>query len=104
MIVVATRPEEELGQRLGRTADEADGDLIELRALSGQAVRGLVSDALDQPPEAEFSEAFDEATCGNPFLVHGLLRTVQEEGISPDADGARTSARSAASASEGLSC
>ena len=90
MIVVATRPEEELGQRLGRTADEADGDLIELRALSGQAVRGLVSDALDQPPEAEFSEAFDEATCGNPFLVHELLRTVREEGISPDADGART--------------
>jgi DNA-binding CsgD family transcriptional regulator len=90
MIVVATRPEEELGQRLARTADETDGDLIELRALSGQAVRGLVSDALDQPPEAEFSEAFEEATGGNPFLVHELLRTVREEGIRPDADGART--------------
>ena len=89
MIVVATRPEAELVQRLARTANETDGDLIELRPLSGQAVRGLVNGTLDQPSDAEFSEAFEEATGGNPFLVHELLRTVREEGVSPDAEGAR---------------
>jgi predicted ATPase len=89
MIVVATRPAEELGQRLARTANETDGDLIELRPLSVQAVRGLVRDTLDQPADAEFSEAFEEATGGNPFLVHELVRTVREEAIRPDAEGAR---------------
>jgi len=89
LIVVATRPEEELGQRLARTANETDGHLIELRPLSGQAVRELVGDALDQPADAEFSEALMEATGGNPFLVHELLRTVRAEGIRPDAEGAR---------------
>ena len=89
LIVVATRPDAELSQRLAQTANEADGDLIELRPLSGQAVRGLVSGTLDQTADAEFSEAFIEATGGNPFLVHELLRTVREEGVSPDAEGAR---------------
>jgi DNA-binding CsgD family transcriptional regulator len=89
LIVVATRPEEELAQRLVRTASESNGILIELRPLSGYAVRGLMNGALDQPAEAEFSAAFEEASGGNPFLVHELLRTVREEGITPNADGAR---------------
>jgi tetratricopeptide (TPR) repeat protein len=89
LIVVATRPEEELGQRLARTASEIEGDLIELDPLSSQAVADLMEAAVRKPAEAEFSEAFQQATGGNPFLVHELLRTVSEEGITPDADGAR---------------
>lgn len=89
LIVVATRPDAGLGQRLARAASETGGDHVELRPLSGDAVRGLVSGALDQPAKAEFSDAFEEVTGGNPFLVHELLRTVREEGITPDANGAR---------------
>jgi predicted ATPase len=59
LIVVATRPEEELGQRLARTASDTGGDLVELRPLSGHAVRYLINDALDQPAETEFSQAFE---------------------------------------------
>jgi DNA-binding CsgD family transcriptional regulator len=89
LVVVATRPEEQLGQRLARTARETDGELLELRPLSGDAVRDLMKGALDQPVGVEFSDAFEKATVGNPFLVHELLRTVRDEGIAPDANGAR---------------
>ena len=89
LVVVATRPEEELGQRLARTAIETSGHVLELRPLSRNAVRDLMQAALRQPAEAEFSEAFQEATGGNPFLVHELLRTVGKEDIAPDAHGAQ---------------
>jgi DNA-binding CsgD family transcriptional regulator len=89
VIVLATRPAEELSQRLTRTASETSGHLVELCPLSGNAVRDLMNDALDQPADAEFSAAFEEATGGNPFLVHELLRTVREERLAPDAAGAR---------------
>lgn len=89
LVVVATRPEEELGQRLARTAVETSGHVLELRPLSRNAVRDLMQAALRQPAEAEFSEAFQEATGGNPFLVHELLRTVGKEDIAPDAHGAQ---------------
>ena len=88
LIVVATRPEEESGQRLARTATDTKGDLIELRPLSGNAVRDLMQAALQQTTHAQFSRAFHEATGGNPFLVHELLRTIREEHIVPDAGGA----------------
>ena len=89
LVVVATRPEEELSERLARTAIESEGDVIELGPLSGGGVRDLLEAVLGHPAEAEFSEAFEEATGGNPFLVHELLRTVREESIAPDARGAQ---------------
>jgi DNA-binding CsgD family transcriptional regulator len=88
LVMAATRPEQELGQRLTRTAIETAGELIELSPLSADAVRDLMQAALDQPADTEFSLACQEATGGNPFLVHELLRTIRQEGIAPDARGA----------------
>jgi DNA-binding CsgD family transcriptional regulator len=89
LIVVATRPKDEPSQRLAKVTNDIGGQTIELRPLSGGAVRNLLTGAVDQPAEEEFSEAFEEATGGNPFLVHELLRAVRAEGITPNADGAR---------------
>ena len=89
LVVVATRPEEQLGQRLARTAIETHGELLELQPLSAMAVTEIVKATLEQPAEAEFGKAFAEATGGNPFLVHELLRTIREEGMAPDAHGAQ---------------
>ncbi len=89
LVALATRPEEVLGQRLAGTAIEIGGDVIELCPLSGQAVHALMETTLRQEAHAEFSAAFQQVTGGNPFLVHELLRTVSEEGIAPDAEGAR---------------
>jgi DNA-binding CsgD family transcriptional regulator len=90
LVVVATRPEEERGQRLVRAAIESAGEVLELRPLSADAVGELIDAGLGGPVEAEFVAAFQDATLGNPFLVHELLRTVRDEGLALDGTGART--------------
>jgi DNA-binding CsgD family transcriptional regulator len=90
VVVAATRPEEALGRRLLNAAMDTDGTLLEPRPLSVDAVRQLLEATLQDAPATEFSEAFQDATGGNPFLVHELLRTVRHEGLAPDGRGART--------------
>ena len=88
LIIVAARPEEEAGEHLARTAIEIGGQSLELQPLSEHAVRSLFESALQQPTQPAFAVAFQESTGGNPFLVHELLRTIRDEGIAPDGDGA----------------
>jgi DNA-binding NarL/FixJ family response regulator len=88
LIVVAARPEEAAGQHLARTANEIRGQIVELQPLSEEAVCSLLESALDQPTQPAFAVAFQESTGGNPFLVHELLRTIHDEAITPDGDGA----------------
>ena len=88
LIIVAARPEEAAGQHLARTAIEIGGQIVELQPLSEDAVRSLFESALAQPTQPAFAVAFQESTGGNPFLVHELLRTIRDEGIAPDGDGA----------------
>lgn len=93
LVVAATRPEEELGQRLVRTAVESEGDVLELRPLSARAVSELIHADLGRSVAAEFSQAVQDATLGNPFLVHELLRTIRAEALPTDAAGARAVGR-----------
>lgn len=88
LIIVAARPEEAAGRQLARTAIEIGGQIVELQPLSEDAVRSLFESALEQPTQPAFAVAFQESTGGNPFLVHELLRTIRDEGIAPDGDGA----------------
>ena len=88
LIIVAARPDEAAGQHLARTAIEIGGQIVELQPLSEDAVRSLFESALQQPTQPAFAVAFQESTGGNPFLVHELLRTIRDEGIAPDGDGA----------------
>ncbi|HEX2232246.1 MAG TPA: AAA family ATPase, partial [Thermoleophilaceae bacterium] len=54
-------------------------------ALSVEAVTRLVRDRLGAEPDESFAAACHAATGGNPLLLQELLKTVEAEGITPDA-------------------
>jgi DNA-binding CsgD family transcriptional regulator len=89
LIVVATRVEEPDAERLVQTAMDSGGEVLELVALSRGAVSDLLECSLDEPADPVFGEAFQDATRGNPFLVHELLRTIRRERVPLDAQGAQ---------------
>ncbi|HTE63131.1 MAG TPA: AAA family ATPase, partial [Solirubrobacteraceae bacterium] len=53
--------------------------------LGGDAVRALVRAELGADADDAFSSACQEATGGNPLLLRQLLRTLEAEGVRPDA-------------------
>jgi DNA-binding CsgD family transcriptional regulator len=86
-VVVAARPE-------GR--DAAGGAIEELAlgdaarvarpaTLSAQGTAALVADRFGREGDAAFVEACSRATGGNPFLLSELLRTLADDGATPDA-------------------
>lgn len=82
-VVVASRPPEphDDPDPLARIRAQPNSQVILPSPLTEDAVARLVADSLDGPADAKFSHACHEATGGNPFLVHHLLATLQEDGV-----------------------
>ncbi|HEY5318365.1 MAG TPA: AAA family ATPase, partial [Solirubrobacteraceae bacterium] len=58
---------------------------IKPKPLSTRAVGRLVRERLGEQADEVFRTACHAATGGNPLLVHELLKTLQIEGVAPDA-------------------
>ncbi len=69
--------------------DEITGDpltvSIQPGPLSRSAAAALVRQRLGEDADEEFSKACHTATGGNPLLLHELLKTLEFEGVRPDA-------------------
>ena len=83
-LIVATRPPADTPEE--RIIDEIRADpraaLVRPRRLGRQAVADLVRETTGrEEPDPAFLAACGDATDGNPFLLHQLVREVQERGI-----------------------
>jgi len=56
---------------------------LTLRSLTATAVASLVAHALGTAPAPTFAQACEEATGGNPFLLHELLLQIDSQRIEP---------------------
>ncbi len=82
-----------LGARAGETPQArellatiaAAGSVLELRALSGDAVATFVAAGIGAQPDREFAAACSQSSAGNPFMLAELVRTVRAEAIEPSA-------------------
>ena len=70
---------------LGELAGDPLAISLHPGALSASAVAALVRERLGEGAEDAFAEACHAATGGNPLLLGELLKSVEAEGISPDA-------------------
>jgi DNA-binding CsgD family transcriptional regulator len=87
VLIVATVRTGELDAEpglLGEIAGDPAAVPVRPEALSQAAVAELVRERLG-PAEPSFSAACHQATGGNPLLVGELLKTMQTEGVPPDA-------------------
>ena len=89
-VVVAARPHDipgtaDLIEVLG--AEPVTG-VLELQPLSRAGVEALLESSFDDVVHEEFAAACHEATGGNPFLVHELLRAIAAQGLAPAAESA----------------
>jgi DNA-binding CsgD family transcriptional regulator len=73
---------------LDELAATAGAHVVRPAPLSQAAVDELVRTTLAADADPSFSAACLEATAGNPLLLRELLRSLAEEEVSPDADGA----------------
>jgi predicted ATPase len=88
LVAVTTRPPEQArdpGLLTELVADPAAGS-IRPGPLTRESIAALVGRRFDEDADPEFCRAVDDATRGNPLLVHALLDTVAREGIAPRAD------------------
>lgn len=99
LLVVAIREGDEGAARAAVSALRAAAgeSLILLDPLSEQAVGELVRAMLEGPTDTAFVEACEAATRGNPLLVHELIRSLREQGITSGSQNIRhvTAIRSA---------
>ena len=86
-VVVAARPHEvpSTAQLIGVLAAEPVTRILEPRPLTRNGVDALLASRLDGAVEEEFAAACHEATGGNPFLVHELVRGMEAESLAPGA-------------------
>ena len=90
-VLVGTRPPEEQAhpELLQMLADPAVQRIV-LQPLSPAAVQSMVTARLDTRPHDAFVDACLTETGGNPFLLTELLREVDAQRLTPNADTART--------------
>ena len=67
----------------------APDEVLRPRRLSADAGRALARELTGAEVAPEFSAAVHEATGGNPLLLRELVSALAEEGVAPDAAGAR---------------
>ena len=67
----------------------APDQVLRPRRLSADAGRALARELTGAEVAPEFSAAVHEATGGNPLLLRELVSALAEEGVAPDAAGAR---------------
>ena len=70
---------------IGEIADDQTAVSIRPGALTQQGVDALVRERLGATAELPFIAACERATGGNPLLLQELLKTLQTEGVPPDA-------------------
>ncbi|MDQ2804543.1 MAG: AAA family ATPase, partial [Pseudomonadota bacterium] len=85
-VVCTLRPSERveaaaLGEIIGNPLTMS----IHPEPLSGRAAARLVCERLGESPDEAFWTACHAATGGNPLLLHELLKTLNTEGVRPDA-------------------
>jgi DNA-binding CsgD family transcriptional regulator len=80
----STRPEAPVAE-IEAMRSEPEAVTIAPAPLSPLAARTIVEGAFERPPAAEFVAACHEASGGNPFLLHELVKTLAAEGRVPTA-------------------
>jgi DNA-binding CsgD family transcriptional regulator len=90
LLALTTRPTEP-GARVDLIAalvSDPAAEVVRPAALSGAAVAVLVKSALGPDAAGEFCKACQQASGGNPFVLHDLLSELRIEGIVPTASAA----------------
>jgi DNA-binding CsgD family transcriptional regulator len=89
LIAYCARPHEGLRDRLpDATEPQLRHRVLELRGLGAAAVSALVGRVFGEEQASQLAGACQRASCGNPFLLHELLRELQASAIPPGAAGA----------------
>ena len=91
MLAVAGRPAEPggEGELLDRLSAAPGARVLHPQPLSGEAVVALLTEWLGAQPDPAFAQACAETSGGNPLLLRELVSALGEEGVPPDAAGAR---------------
>jgi DNA-binding CsgD family transcriptional regulator len=89
-LVVAARPHDvpRTAELIDALASGPPARVLEPRPLSRNGVEALLASSLDGAVHEEFAAACHEATGGNPFLVHELVRGIEAQGLAPAAESA----------------
>ncbi|MQA75072.1 MAG: AAA family ATPase [Solirubrobacterales bacterium] len=86
-IVAALRPNEPGADAalVAEIAGDPVATSISPGGLTDQGVRALIAQRLGQAPDPAFADACQEATGGNPLLLHELTKAIGVEGTAPSA-------------------
>jgi DNA-binding CsgD family transcriptional regulator len=87
LLVAAARPFEPGAETdlIDELASNPAARVIRPGPLGPDAVRGMIGAATQEDPDPRFCAACRDATGGNPLLLHELLVTLTDEGLSPTA-------------------
>ncbi|MGI8506497.1 MAG: helix-turn-helix transcriptional regulator [Solirubrobacteraceae bacterium] len=86
LVICTMRPAERVDAApLGEIIGDPLTVSIHPAALSGPAAAQLVRERLGETADDAFGTACHTATGGNPLLLHELLKTLEGEGVRPDA-------------------